>query len=87
MAQTAKQRQAKKRAREAQHRIDVGATLHKFETYRATEEALDRIKTFSDIEDMEEVFSTLIHNIDRLIITEPHFARYLLDISRLRGDL
>ena len=87
MAQTAKQRKAKQRAREAQHRRDVGATLHTFETYRATEEALDRIKTFSDIKDLDEVFSTLIHNVDRLIITEPHFARYLLGISRLRGDL
>ena len=80
MAKSAKQRKAEQRAREKQHLIDVGATSYTITAYRAEIEALERVMEFAEIEEVGDIFSRLVRNVDELSKRDPSQAKLMLSL-------
>lgn len=78
----AKERKQAQRERERQHKKEVGAKTFRFEMYRGTREALDRIQSFGEFEETAEVITLLIHSADQLIKRDPSQLKELLNVMR-----
>ncbi|MGB0732448.1 MAG: hypothetical protein ACPGPF_01740 [Pontibacterium sp.] len=62
----ARQRKQRQREREKAHKKAVGAHEFRFEMYRGTAEALERLATAGGFEEKAEVITLLIHAADEL---------------------
>lgn len=78
----AKERQRRKRQKDKEHKDAVGAKDFRFEIYRGTAEALERITTAGGFEEEAEVLTLLIHRADELAKRDPSQFQKLVSVKR-----
>ena len=80
----AKERKQRQRQREAEHKKKVGAREFRFELYRGTADALQRIKTIGEFEEEAEVLTLLIHGAARLAERDPSQFKELISVTEIK---
>ena len=77
----ARERKQKQRERQKAHKQAVGAQELRFEIYRGTAEALDRIAAAGGFEEKAEVLTLLIHSADTLLKRDPSQFKKFVNVK------
>ena len=81
----ATERQRRKRQRDKAHKQAVGAREFRFEIYRGTTEALERITKAGDFDEEAEALTLLIHGADALAKRDPSRFKELISVTSHAG--
>lgn len=77
----AKERQQRRRAKLKAHKQAVGAHIFRFEMYRGTADALERLRILGGYEERAEVITLLIHNADDTAKRDPSRFKELTTVA------
>ena len=83
----ARERQRRKRQKEKEHKEAVGAQDFRFEIYRGTAEALERITQAGGFEEEAEALTLLIHGADELVKRDTSQFKELIRVPRHAGKV